>query len=94
MGLYIGFLPSFIHSAFNSMVCVMPSAVKPTQRKQTNQSNNYTGVNSVLHSQALERDHNRASGKSPPGFLPVLRGVLTVGLGSVVSARAEAAAEC
>ncbi len=45
-------------------------------------------------SQGLERGRDRASGKSPPGFLPVLRGVLMVGLGSVVSARAEAAAEC
>lgn len=34
------------------------------------------------------------SGRGPPGFLPVLRGVLMVGLGRVVSARAAAAAEC
>lgn len=34
------------------------------------------------------------SGRRPPGFLPVLRGVLIVGLGRVVSARAAAAAEC
>lgn len=34
------------------------------------------------------------SGRRPPGFLPVLRGVLMVGLGRVVSARAAAAAEC
>lgn len=44
--------------------------------------------------QTLEKDCDSGSGKRPPGFLPVLRGVLMVGLGSVVSARADAAAEC
>lgn len=34
------------------------------------------------------------SGRRPPGFLPVLRGALMVGLGRLVSARAAAAAEC
>jgi len=87
-GLYIGFLPSFIHSAFNSMVCVMPSAERQTQIKQQVRKLLLHGANKHY------KECDRASGRSPPGFLPVLRGVLMVGLGSVVSVRADSAAEC
>lgn len=70
------------------MVCVIPSAVGKTQTRIKH------ALSFLFANCYLERGSDKASRNSPPGFLPVLRGVLAVGLGSVVSARADAAAEC